>query len=144
MSSPSRDEYERGVLARLREDPIEKPPGWAREPEGRLSVEEVRYEKPDLPDENRLVVFFRDAERSGCPFGFVHDPVEAVPLLVVEDPEGGGRRVYAGEEVFAGEGTVAERPEGHATVIRANLQELVFARDMGLPDGCEPGVVTWV
>lgn len=112
MSSPSRDEYERRVLARLRKDLIEKPPGWAREPEGRLRVDEVRHEKSDLPAENRLVVFFRDAERPGCLFGFVHDPVEAVPPLVVEDPEGGERRVYAGEEVFTEEGTVAERPEG--------------------------------
>lgn len=29
-------------------------------------------------------------------------------------------------------------------MIRANLQELVLAGDMGLPDGCEPAVVAWV
>lgn len=124
----ARDEYERRVLRKLREDLLEGESLLERE--GRIKVEDVRLDTSGPL--HRTCVLFRETARPECLFGFrmeaVGDETESSSDPLVFDPLEG----YWGPEKWA------------STIIVTHFEEQVEAIGLGLPTDCDPDGITWV
>src|SRR5947209_5810793 len=122
--------YEQHVWAWLRHRVLEDDPQLGRG-DKRIIFDDVRLEQGE-PMEDMVVILFREVGRPHCLFGFRTLAHEPPPMhspewqwQASEDPEGG-------------------IPQIHAEIIFVNLQERIEAADMGLPEECNPGSITWV
>lgn len=123
-----RQEYERRVLATLREELLEG--SSLAEREGRIRMEDVRLETSSSP--HRVHVLFREIARPDCLFGFWAPAVEyeeesSADPVVLDREEG-----YWGPEDWAG------------TIVVTHFEEQVQAVDLGLPPDCDPDATTWI
>ena len=122
--------YEEHVLAWLRRELIEHN-HQIGEGGKHINVEEVYFEQ-DGPEDDMIVILFREARRPQCLFGFRIGSREPPPI---DNPD------WQWQESEDPEGRI---PQGHATVIFGNLMEQVEAADMGLPKECDPHGITWI
>lgn len=91
----------------------------------RIEVDSVELE--DRADGKVLVVMFRAEERPGCLFGFEMDAVEPLDESNPDD----NRRMFPD-------------PREWGAVVLVNLDESLSALNLGLPEDCTRGAVTWV
>lgn len=100
---------------------------WGETHKG-LRIKEVWLNESSGEDE--IAVLFRDLGRPECLFGFKASSVESERL----GPDGTPRNYYTLEDAAA----------GHATVVRVNFEEEVYAAGYGLPKVCSPHGISWL
>lgn len=123
-----RDEYERRVLGKLREELLKGRPLIERE--GRIKVEDVSLDASGPL--HRVLILFRETARAECLFGFwakaVGEETESSADPLVFDPLEG----YWGPEEWA------------STIVVTHFVEQVEALGLGLPADCDPDGISWV
>ncbi|MGB3632773.1 MAG: hypothetical protein WA982_01905 [Rubrobacteraceae bacterium] len=131
MISIERETYERRVLATLRGELVECDSGLEHAG-NRIIVEDVRLEKSEWP--HQVHILFREESRPRCLFGLTALALEkgwdADPTsdTIDIDPSRG----YLGPEEWA------------SIFVVTRFMEQVEALGYGLPEDCDPEVITWV
>jgi hypothetical protein len=124
------DAYEQKVVAWLQDMLIEHDPHIGPGAK-RIHVDEVRLETGES-EGDWVVLLFREARRPQCIFG-LRTPAREPTLPGTFE---GQRKVW---DDPAGIG-----PQVDADMIAARLREHIEAADIGLPQECDAGGITWI